>query len=475
MLGIRRILVGGAVALGLAGAAGALNPVVDDLKIEASDPVTGDEFGWDVSILGSLAVIGAPLDNINGANSGSAYLFAKGASGLWFETQKITPGNAASTANFGASVAMGDGFCVVGAPVQPTGGMFRAGSAYVFTFDGVDWAETAELIPPTLATKDRLGYSAAVSGDVAVIGAPGDGFFDFTLGKAFVYRRLATGHWTLEASLLASDAAANDHFGASVAIDGDRLIVGADRNDDNGDSSGSAYVFERSAQTGQWTQKAKLTALGAASGDQFGFAVAIEGDLVAVSAFRDDYSGLNNAGTVRLFRRNGGGAWPEIATLDAGSGAVAADVFGSSVAIANGVVFAGAPTEASPLVSPGRVYVFEETAGAGGWTRSTTLDPIDGQAGDFFGNAVASDGQRAICGARWDDNIKENAGSATVFAFVEDCLGDLNGDGQRDTADLGLMLSVFGSQNIDADLNGDGVVDTADVGAMIAAFGVSCP
>jgi hypothetical protein len=470
-----RALLGIAVVVGCAGGAPAAS-VVDDLKIIASDPVTGDEFGSEVSIRGAWSVIGAPRDNVFGANSGSAYLFVKGASGLWHEAQKITPGNPASSANFGAGVAMGDGFCVVGAPVQPTNGMFRSGTAYVFTYDGGQWAQTAELVPANLAANDRLGSSAAVSGDVAVIGAPGDGFFDFVLGKAYVYRRNAQGQWAYETTLFASDAAMNDHFGTSVSIDGDRLVVGADRNDDAGDSSGSAYVFERQQPSGQWVEVARLSAIGAAAGDQFGNAVSISGDVVAVAAFRDDAGGVQNTGSVHLYRRGGGGGgvWSPVTTVTAGNDSTAYDVFGFSIALSGTGLVVGAPTEASPLVSPGRVYVFEEVVGAG-WLRTLALDPIDGEAGDFFGDAVAFDGLRAVAGARWDDTTKVNAGSATVYSFVEECVGDLNGDGLRDTADLGVLISEFGLASPKADLNGDGIVDTADLGQLIGVFGQGCP
>lgn len=459
----------------MTGSALALAPIVDDLTLVASDPVNGDEFGAAVSVLGQQAVIGAPLDNSFGANSGAAYVFDLDANGLWTESAKITASNADSLAVFGKAVAMGNGFLVVGAPLQPTNGMFRAGSAYVFSFDGAAWTQTAELIPGDLAPKDRLGSSVAISGDVVVIGAPGDGIFDFVLGKAYVYRRSAQGVWTLEATLLASDAAMNDRFGASVAIDGDRLVVGADRNDDAGASSGSAYIFERQTGSTQWSQVAKLTSTDAAGGDQFGNAVAVEGDLIAVAAFRADAGALANTGAVELFQRATSGVWSQTSKLTAENDTTEYDVFGSSVTLKGRTVFVGAPTEASPLVSPGRAYAFEEAVGAG-WRRALTLDPVGGTAGELFGNTVSFDGQHALVGARWDDtSTKQNAGSATVYAFVQGCLGDINGDGAINTADLGEMIAVFGQANPGADLNGDGIVDTADLGLLVGVFGQTCP
>ena len=474
MLAINRGLMGVAVAVGMAGSAPALGPMADDLKLIASDPVTGDEFGTDVSILGDRVVIGTPLDNSFGANSGSVYVFVKDATGQWLEEAKMAPNNSMSLAYFGKAVAMGDGFFVVGAPLHQTNGMFRSGSAYVFEFDGVAWSQTAELIPGDLADKDRLGSAVAVSGDVAVIGASGDGFFDFVLGKVYVHRRDAQGFWNLEATLFASDAALNDHFGTSVAIDGDRLVVGADRNDDAGTSSGSAYVFERQPASGQWVEVTKLSSNDAAGGDQFGSAVAISGDLVAVSAFRADEGAMTNTGAVYLFERGGSGVWSQAGKLTAESDSTEYEVFGSSVALDGTTIFVGAPTESSPLVSAGRVYAFEKVIGAG-WARAMTLAAIDGEAGDFFGDAASFDGLRVIVGAKWDDTTKVNAGSARVYSFVEECFGDLNGDGVIDTADLGVLIADFGQKSLTADLNGDGIVDTADLGLLIGVFGQSCP
>ncbi len=472
---INRGLVGIAALAAWGCPALAGGPVIDDLKLVASDPVIGDEFGSEVSINAGWAVIGAPRDNIFGANSGSAYVFVKGAGGFWFEDQKITPSTAMASANFGAAVAMGDGFLIAGAPVQAPGGVFRAGTAYVFEYDGQRWFEADQFLPPDLAGKDRMGTSAAVSGDVAVIGAPGDGFFDFVLGKVFVYRREANGFWNYETTLYASDAADNDHFGASVAIDGDRIVVGADRNDDGGSSSGSAYVFDRQLPSGQWVETAKLVAPDASSGDQFGNSIAVSGDLIAVGAFRDDTdSGITNTGSVYLFEESAFGGWAMLQRIDAGSGMVAYDAFGSSVALEGSTVFVGAPTEASPLVSAGKAYRFERPIGAGTWVKTLTLEPSDGEPGDFFGDAVAFDGLRAMVGARWDDTTEDNAGSATVFSFVEECVGDLNGDAVIDTADLGVLIADFGMPSIRADLNGDGIVDTADLGVLISVFGQDC-
>ena len=137
-----------------------------------------------------------------------------------------------------------------------------------------------------------------------------------------------------QAKLTASDGAANDHFGVSVAIAGDTIVVGAYGDDDSGSDSGSAYVFTRTGTT--WTEQTKLTASDGAAGDQFGTSVAITGDTIVVGADLDDTA----SGSAYVFTRTGT-AWMEQAKLTASDGA-AVDSFGISVAIVGDTIVVGA-------------------------------------------------------------------------------------------------------------------------------------
>ena len=126
-----------------------------------------------------------------------------------------------------------------------------------------------------------LECSVAIAGDTIVVGAWLDDDNGTDSGSAYVFTRTGT-TWTEQAKLTASDGAADDQFGISVAIAGDTIVVGAYRDDDNGTDSGSAYVFTRTGTT--WTQQAKLTASDGAADDQFGSSVAIAGDTIVVGA-----------------------------------------------------------------------------------------------------------------------------------------------------------------------------------------------
>ena len=128
---------------------------------------------------------------------------------------------------------------------------------------------------------DNFGDSVAIAGDTIVVGAPGDDDNGSDSGSAYVFTRTGT-TWTEQAKLTASDGAADDYFGSSVAIAGDTIVVGASGDDDEWQCSGSAYVFTRTGTT--WTEQAKLTASDGAANDHFGGSVAIAGDTIVVGS-----------------------------------------------------------------------------------------------------------------------------------------------------------------------------------------------
>ena len=134
----------------------------------------------------------------------------------------------------------------------------------------VPGAQQAKLTAADPAPDDWFGRSVAIDGQTAVVGSVGDDNVGTDSGSAYVFTRSGA-TWTQEAKLTASDAAGSDNFGFSVAVSGDTAVVGAFGDDDRGLNSGSAYVFTRTGTT--WTQQAKLTASDGAQFDNFGRAV----------------------------------------------------------------------------------------------------------------------------------------------------------------------------------------------------------
>jgi len=276
--------------------------------------------------------------------------------------------------------------------------------------------EEAMLLASDGAAYDIFGSSVALSSDGgrALVGAYEDDTAGGTdAGSARVFLRTGT-TWTEEATLVASGGPADDHFGQSVVLssDGSRALVGA-----YGDASaGSARVFLRAGTT--WSEEATLLAADGAAYDMFGYSVALssDGSRALVGAYAEDTAGGTQAGSARAFLRMGT-TWTEEATLLASDGA-RDDFFGRSVALSSdgGRALVGVVHD-DPAGGPeGSARVFLRTGTT--WTEEATLLASDGAQSGAFGDSVAlsSDGSRALVGAFLDDTAGGSAaGSARVF------------------------------------------------------------
>jgi hypothetical protein len=405
-------------------------------KLLASDAAAFDSFGCSVAISGDTAVVGAyEDDHASGVNAGSAYVFVR-SGGTWTQQAKLTASDAAESDLFGYTVAVFGDTALVGASADSHAGGSAAGSAYVFTRTGGVWTQQQKLTASDAAEGDGFGISVAVSGDTAVIGA----FYDdhaggSDAGSAYIFTRTG-GVWTQQAKLTASDAATFELFGSSVAVSSDTAVIGA-QNDDHagGTDAGSAYVFTRTG--GVWTQQQKLTASDAAASDHFGRAVAVSGGTAVVGAFGDDHAGGIGAGSAYVFTRTGDG-WTQQAKLTAFD-AAAGDTFGFSVAASGDTAAVGAIFDDD---AAGCAYLFSRTGGI--WTQQQKLTASDAALAHFFGYSVSVSGDTAVVGAIYDDHAAgSDAGSAYVFSFA-----DCDGDGTPDSCD--------------SDADSDGVVDGCD-------------
>lgn len=268
-------------------------------KLLASDGAAGDIFGKTVSISGDNIVIGAHLDDDNGIDCGSAYVFTKPVTG-WInttQTAKLLASDGAAGDSFGHFVSISDDDIVIGAMWDDDNGSY-SGSAYVFTKPVTGWTDitqTAKLLPSDGAGWNYFGNFVGISGDNIIVGSGNN--------SAYVFTKPVTGwaNTSQTAILTASDGANNDWFANSVSISGNNIILGAERDDDNGTDCGSAYVFIKPV-TG-WantTQTEKLIASDGTAGDYFGHSVSISGDNIVIGAYNDDDSGTNS-GSAYLF------------------------------------------------------------------------------------------------------------------------------------------------------------------------------
>jgi hypothetical protein len=267
-------------------------------KLLTSDGAAGDWFGWVVSLDGDTALIGAPQDDDNGTDSGSAYVFTRTGT-TWTQQQKLKASDGAAGDRFSDyAVALDGNTALIGADYDDDNGT-DSGSAYVFTRTGTTWTQQAKLLASDGAAGDNFGCFVSLYGDTALIGACA---FDFSgSGSAYVFTRTGT-TWTQEAKLLASDGAAGDWFGTCVSLDGDTALIGSVLDDDNGGNSGSAYVFTRTGTT--WTQEAKLLASDGAANDQLGCWVSLDGDTALIGAPFDDDNG-KDSGSAYVFTKGG--------------------------------------------------------------------------------------------------------------------------------------------------------------------------
>ena len=345
--------------------------------LRASNAGSVDDFGVSVSISEGRAIVGAmfedgPDDSV--PDSGAAYVFERQADGSWAETQILRASNAGTTDYFGTSVSIDADYAIVGAYYE--GGVNdstrSSGAAYIFErqTDGI-WTEVSLLRASNAGSRDEFGFSVSIDASRAVVGARFEDSPNDTItlsGAAYIFERQSDGTWPETGLLRASNAGRGDHFGQSVAIEGNRTIVGANSEDGPNNSavgSGAAYVFERQAD-GIWMESGLLRASNAESNDSFGFSVSIEGNRAIVGARRDDgpNDSATGAGAAYIFERQADGTWIETDLLRA-SNAESNDSFGFSVSIEGNRAIVGAFGEDGLNNShpdAGAAYVFNSDA-----------------------------------------------------------------------------------------------------------------
>ncbi len=316
--------------------------------LTASDGVGAENLGYSVGIDGDTIVAGATNDDFGAdpeQNQGSVYTFARTGAAARTETAKLTASDGATGDTLGLSVAIDGDVIVAGAPEDKVGSNFVQGSVYTFARSGAAArTETAKLTASDGAAQERLGVSVAIEGDTIVAGAPNYVVgSNFAQGSVYTFARSGAAARTETATLTASDGAELDFLGSSVAIDGDTILAGAPDDDFGADpeqDQGSVYTYARTGAAAR-TETAKLTASQGAQDDRFGDSVAIDGDTILAGAPYDDVGANPDQGSIFTFARNGAAARTETAKLTASDGADYDDL-GISVAIEGDTIVAGA-------------------------------------------------------------------------------------------------------------------------------------
>lgn len=404
-------------------------------KLASLDAAINDQFSNSWAISSDTIVIGTRFDDDKGTDSGSSYVFERNQGGLdnWGQVKKLSAFDGVATDEFGISVSISGDTIVVGARRDDDGGI-DSGSVCVFECNqgGSNiWGQVTKLIASHAAVADEFGGSVSISNDIIVAGARNNDDSGTSSGSAYLFERNRGGsdNWGEVLKIIASDAAAGDEFGESVAVSGETVVIGAVFDDDAGNGSGSAYIFECiQGGTDNWGQLVKLNSSDAASQDQFGISVAIILDTVVVGANQDEDAG-DSSGSAYVFERDHTGLdnWGEVAKLTA-SDAEILDRFGSVLAIGGDLVAIVSAGKDGAAANSGWAYVFERNeggVGVGNWSETAQLVASDAAAQDQFGSAVASSMGAVVVGVRNDDDACPtdptcNSGSAYVFSTAQE-------------------------------------------------------
>jgi VCBS repeat-containing protein len=362
-------------------------------KITASDDAAGDYFGDSVAVSDSTALVGAAFATVGGNDGqGAVYVFTQ-SNGTWSQAQKLTANDGAASDEFGTSVALDGSIALVGALYADVNGHIQQGASYVFTQLNGTWSQAQKLTASDGAAGDLFGRSVALSGSTALVGAYGANHYK---GASYVFTK-SNGTWSQAQKLTASDGAAGDYFGDSVAVYGSTALVGAAyASIGNNSNQGAAYVFTQA--NGVWSQTQKLTASDGAAFDEFGSSVSLDASTALVGATFADIGGNNNQGAAYVFTQ-ANGVWSQTQKLTASDGADGIS-FGDSVAISGSSILVGAAyAGVGGNIDQGAAYVFAQSSGV--WNQVQKLAASDGADADNFGSSVALDGNTALVGAQF--------------------------------------------------------------------------
>ncbi len=315
----------------------------------------------------------------------------------WQEDAQLAGSQQQSMWSFGQAVDLDEDVAVVGAPTATIGGEQFQGAVFVYRRIGDKWEEEAYLTASNGSEDDFLGWSVAVEDDRLLVGAPGSGEGPL-FGRGSVYQFEYDGlGWNEVQEFTGSDSGRNDLFGFSMSLEGPRLVVGAEGAGPGTDGIGAAYYFELGESL--WSEVQKLNDPSLGTGNNFGFSVDLDGDTLAIGNNSHDTKTAGNAGSVYVYTFDGS-SWTEqqmLVASDAGNHTF----LGSDVALDGDTLLAGAEQhDVGANIRQGAAYVFTRSGST--WTEQQQLLASDGQEDSSFGTAVALAGPLALVGAELD-------------------------------------------------------------------------
>jgi hypothetical protein len=463
-----------AAAIGMAvmclGSPAYAQPPCEQAELFDADGGVSDLFGHAVAIDGDTAVVGAIYDDDNAWHGGAAYVFRLDPdTSSWVQQQKLLPDDGVAAYDlFGNAVAVVGQTVVIGVPMDDDNGE-DSGAVYVFGFDGSSWIQVQKILAADGAAGDEFGTALALDGGTLVIGARFDDDNGTDAGSVYVFRDQDSG-WVQMQKLLATDAVtAEERFGQAVAIDNGTVVVGAIDYDDS-DHAASAFVFRFNTATSQWNQEQKLnTPFGSGP-------VAISGDTILMGESNDDENGpISGAAYVFRFDSASWSQEQKLLPSD-GAAFNSFGGYGMALAGDTAVITApghehGCPNpEVYGACDPfGAAYVFHFDGQV--WVEVAELQsPQTNPAGDNFGRAAAISGDTLLIGATYAAGNGQWSGSAYVFD-LDPTYGDVDCDGAVGITDFLELLAAWGpNPGHPADLDGNGVVGITDFLLLLASW-----
>lgn len=310
-----------------------------------SDEGIGGRFGHAVAISGNTAIVSMPDYSENAIYAGTVYIFRFDGNN-WVKQQKLIANDGQEGDSFGYSVAISGNTAIIGAhSFDNNDWQSEFGAAYIFQFNGYNWVEQQKLQPIDGPTSG-FGFSVAIDGNTIIVG---DMEYSDDYSVAAYIFHLNNNIWEQQQKLVPGNG--QKRFGCSVAIYGNTAIIGAmDYYTGSIYVKGAAYIFQNNG--GNWTKQQELTASDGKPEDYYGCAVAINGDNAIVGA-EGYYTYLDDQkpGAVYIYK-NSGSNWEEQSKLTASDNKNESDYFGGSLAIENDMIVVGAPAK-------GGVYIFQ--------------------------------------------------------------------------------------------------------------------
>lgn len=395
------------------GLAGSLHADCEVSKVKGSMIGSKDEFAQALDVDGDTALVGCFKCDAMGGESGAAYVYVFDGFG-WQEQALLAAPDGVAFDQMGSSVGISGDWAVAGASKAHHSGLADAGAVYVFRRTAGTWSAVQKITPGDPVAGQGFGNSVSIQGNRLAIGAHKDDDQGASSGSVYVYRLPMGGiQWAFEQKLLASDGLGGDRFGQDVDLDQNSLAIGAHFKDVMGDADrGQAYVFVHDGNS--WSEQATLIASDGQAGDEFGTSLALQGERLVVGAPRDDDGGFSvnsDTGVCFDFQRSGL-VWTQLGKILPLQTSVR---FGGGVAFDGNWLLVGSFLDKDLGLDAGSAHLYRLNL-ADNFVQTDELHAGDAQALDGFGQAVAISGDAAVVSGQFDDDVAFNAGAAYFFS-----------------------------------------------------------